>query len=125
MNRISSFHIAIAALFISQFGVFGHEIKSASASVHRLHRSMDDESLSLQQSHHKKSTSDAKNDNIVFEHDDVYSTKSTERIEDAPLFPPSLGIRSNALKANETNHQYSGKANGEYEFRQVESFVFY
>lgn len=126
MNRISSFHVvyvATAILFLSQFGAIGHEIQSASASVHRMHRSMDDESLKPQQQHNKKSTSDTKNDNIVFEPDDVYDTKSTERTKDSPLFPPSLAIRSNTPKSNETNHQYLGKANGEYEFRLVRNVI--
>lgn len=106
-------------LFFKQFCALGHEIKSA--SDHRLTRSMDDESLKsqqpMQQQYRKKSGSESKNDNIVFEPDDVYSTKSTERTLHSPLFPPLLAIRSNPHKSNETNHQYSGKANGEYEFR--------
>lgn len=111
MKRISSFYVvAIAILFSSQFCTFGHEIKSASAQ--RLSRLMNDEQQSQ-----KKSNSESKNDNIVFEPENMYTTKTTERTLNAPLFPPLLAIRSNPHKSNETNHQYSGKANGEYEFR--------
>lgn len=118
MSRISSFYVvyvAFAILFLSKFCTFGHEHRSS--SVHRLTRSTDNESEQSKQPTHKKSASDQKNDNIVF--DDMYNSKSTERTLDSPLFPPLLAIRSssNPLKSNETNHQYSGKANGEYEFR--------
>lgn len=135
MSRISSFYVVYVAfviLFLSQFCAFGHEHRSA--TIHRLKRSTMDESLQPQQQQHKKSASDPnhmdsidehlpkdryKNDKIIFEQDDMYNSKTTERTLDAPLFSPSLlAIRSNPLKStNETNHQYSGKANGEYEFR--------
>lgn len=134
MNRISSFYVAYVAfaiLFSSLFCAFGHEYRSATAD--RIKRSTDDESLQPQQQH-KKSASEPnvdatnthantpkdryRNDKIIFEHDDMYNSKSTERtLLDSPLFPSLEAIRSNPLKSNETNHQYSGKANGEYEFR--------
>lgn len=131
MNLISSFHfvyVAFAILFLSQFCTFGHEYRSA--TVHRLKRSTDVESVQRQQ--YKKSARDPKqmdashenapkdrykNDKIIFEQDDVFNSKSTERTPDTPLFPLLVAIRSSPLKFNETNHQYSGKANGEYEFR--------
>lgn len=124
MNRISSFYVvyvAITVLYFTQFCALGHENKNTSV-YHRLSRSMDDESLKLQQSsqHHKKtSATESKNDNIVFEPENMYNviTKRTEQTLNSPLFPPLLANRSNPQKSNETNHQYSGKANGEYEFR--------
>ena len=129
MNRISSFYIifvAIAILFLSQFCAFAHG--NISGNLYRTKRSPDDESIQSQQQQmqyiapnmdatHKNSSKDRYKDKIIFDHDDKYTSKTTERILDSPLFPPLIAIRSNPLKSNETNHLYSCKSNGEYEFR--------
>lgn len=141
MNRISSFHVvyvAITILFLSRFCVFGRE---KSSTVHRWRRSTDDDSIRFQQQHKKPahesnvdvkkentsiSKDHYKNDKIVFEPENIYNSKTTQRTLDSPSLIPSLfAIRRDSLiKSNETTHQYFGKANGEYEFRWG-SFFFY
>lgn len=127
-QQISGFHIvyvAIAIILISNC-VDGHE---KSANVNRMKRLTDIASMQLQQQQHQqKSTSEPNtdqrnsntlkerfnNDKIVFDRGDLYETIYTERT--TPATAP-MTISSNLPKSNETNHQYSGKANGEYDFR--------
>lgn len=123
--------VAIAIILISNCVVVCHEI---SANVNRVRRLTDDgPSLQLQhrQYHrYQKSTSDQQintdqrnvntfkdrfnTDQIVFDRGDLYDKINAA---DQTTAASSMTISNNLPKSNETNHQYSGKANGEYEFR--------
>lgn len=130
MNQISCFNfsgfVIIVIILISNC-VVCHE-KSANRRMSRL---TDDGSVQLQQHHlyhyQKQSiepNTDQRNvnivkdrftnsDKIIFDRGDLYGMINNERTTTVP----SMTISNNIPKTNETNHQYSGKANGEYEFR--------
>lgn len=129
-SGFSVVHVAIAIILVANC-VVGHE---KSANVNRMKRLTDNGSMQLQQQQHPKSATDLNsmpktaqtlkdrhhnnndNDKIVFDRGDLYGTVNTQRAPSSATVT-SMTISSNLTKSNETNHQYSGKANGEYEFR--------
>lgn len=122
MNQIPYFKLtgfAIIILIIWNCAV----CHGKSANVKRVKRFTDDESFAQLQHHHKTSNeaaNDQRNinafkdlynsDKIIFDHGDLYQ-KNKDQTTAAST------TNNNSPKANETNHRYAGKANGEYEFR--------
>lgn len=124
-------HIAITIVLASTC-VDGHE-KSANFYVNRMKRLTDNGSLQLQQwphsntntdinsnpknvltlNHYSTNNNNNNNDKIVFDRVDYYGMTNTQ----SPITP--MTISRDLSKFNETNHQYTGKANGEYEFRWI------
>lgn len=108
--------VAIVIIFISNC-VVCHE---KSANVNRKKRLTDNgPPMQLQQNHQKLFASESNTDQtfndrdrIVFDHDDLY-----DKINADHTTVSSMTISNNLPKSNETYHKYSGKPNGEYEFR--------
>lgn len=134
MNQMSLFNFAgavtiIVIILISNCVVCHEE----SANVNRrMSRLTDDGSTTVQLQqhqhyhHHAEPNTDQRNvntvkdqqrytnnDKIIFDRGDLYSMINNIRTTTVS----SMTIGNNLPKSNETNHQYSGKANGEYEFR--------
>ncbi|XP_055318519.1 uncharacterized protein LOC129576822 [Sitodiplosis mosellana] len=132
MNRnwciINVVGVAIAIILISNCVVVCHE---KSANVNRVRRLTDNGPLmqlqQQQQQHHQQQQINTdqrhvntfkdrlrNSDKIVFDRGDVYEAIKNDRT--TTVASSSMTISNNLPKTNETNHQYSGKANGEYEF---------
>lgn len=130
-HQTSSSHvvyITIAIILVSKC-IDGHE-KSANLYVNRMEQLTDNKSVQLQQSQHSKSETyinsnpknvqtsnhystyyNNNNHKIVFDRRDVHGTVNLQ----APV--TRMTISEGFVKFNETEHRYTGKANGEYEFR--------
>lgn len=101
MTQMSCFNL-VAMVIVSNC-VVGHEI---SANTRR----REDGPLQSEPNTDQRNTFKDRfggGDKIVFDRGEFYDRTTV----------PSMTINSNLAKTNVTSHQYSGKANGEYEFR--------
>lgn len=137
MNQVSCIPlagVAIVAIIIILLSncVVCHE---KSANVYRKRRLTNDDTMQLEQRQQQQqqktsvepNTDQRYNDNNMFKdrlNSDkiVFDRRPTTTITTTTERTPTASMtinNNNPMKSNETNHQYSGTANGEYQFRWV------